>query len=360
MDSGAADVLVEASASDASAVADVVLPCTQLPAPGTWTLITPPGVDAGEAGGVLNVLVDPQSAGTVYATADRQGIYKSTDCGGTWTKIDTGTNSDKLNSGSPWVLALTPPDVMYAGSLYAQNGPSTMYKSVNGGVDWADLFPPGSLVAQTVQYDFLQDIGIDPTDPDHLVVTFHADCLSPDGAPSPYGKMCLGESTNGGADWRLFKGPLASWGEGAQALVLGAQTFLYTAQEDGIWYTPDDGATWEMVGPGASGPIHRALDGYYYIPTLYGIHRSTDEHVWTQVQGAPNAIGIAGDGQHMIAADNNGTYYTAPESDGTVWTTLSSPPLAQGTKVVNLASDSEHHVVYSAAMAGGLWMYVTD
>jgi hypothetical protein len=345
--------------SDASSAADVVLPCAQLPA-GTWQNITPPGVDLTHGGGLLNVIVDPRSAGTVYATADQQGIYKSTDCGSTWAMIDTGANSAALNSGSPWVIALAPPEVVYAGSLYAMNGPSTMYKSVDDGVDWTDMFPPGSLVAQTVQYDFLQDIGIDPINPDHLVVTFHADCLAPDGGPSPYGTMCLGESRDAGATWRLFKGPLSSWGEAAEALVIGPQTFLYTTPENGIWYTADDGATWEMVGPGGTGNVYRARDGYYYLATLYGVHRSPDEHVWTYVQNTPNGVGIAGDGQRMFNIDNNGNYYVASESDGTTWTKLSSPVTATGARVANVASDVPHGILYSAATAAGLWLYVTQ
>jgi hypothetical protein len=348
-----------ANAADAAGDAQIVLACAQHPASGTWQNITPPGVDTNHGGGVLNVIVDPHSAGTVYCSADQQGIYKSTDCAGTWTKIDTGSNSAALNSGSPWVIALDPPDVMYAGSLYAMMGPSTMYKSVNGGVDWTDLFPAGSLVAQTVQYDFLQDIGIDPTDSDHLVVTFHADCLGPDGGPSAYGRMCLGESIDGGATWHLLKGPLASWGEAGEVMVLGPQTFLYTAPESGIWYTADDAATWELVGPGASGNIYRAMDGYYYLATLYGVHRSLDEHLWAQVQAGPNGIGLAGDGQRMFMVDNNGTYYVAPESDGTTWVHLESP-MAVGNRVTNLASDPVHDLLYSAATGAGLWVYVTE
>ena len=61
--------------------------------------------------------------------------------------------------------------------------------------------PPGSEIAMTVDYNFLQEVSMDPTDPAHLVVSFHADCKG------AYAPMCMAESKDSGTTWRLFKGP---------------------------------------------------------------------------------------------------------------------------------------------------------
>src|SRR5262249_28169365 len=134
------------------------------------------------------------------------------------------------------------PQVLYAGSLYGKD--LTLLKSTNGGVDWDSLFPPGSEVARTVDAGgFLQELSMDPTDHRHIVVSFHANCKG------AYAPMCMAETKDSGASWRLFKGPTNGWGEDSRPLVLNSTTWLYATNLNGLYYTADSGATWEKVGP---------------------------------------------------------------------------------------------------------------
>jgi hypothetical protein len=247
--------------------------------------------------------------------------------------------------------------VLYANNLYG--APPSLFKSTNGGVDWKDLFPEGSEVANTVEYNFTQEVSMDPTDPEHLVVSFHANCKG------DYAPMCMAESTNGGDAWRLFKGPTGGWGEDARPQVLNATTFLYTTQGDGVFYTSDNGATWDTA-PGIGGAGHQFYftNGYYYLGSKYGVHRSSDFHTWSHIDPSPVSDGLIGDGQRLFTGyqsccGDKQPFSWASESDGTDWQELASPDLA-GKRVVYFAYDPDHHVLYCAMASGGLWRMVTQ
>jgi hypothetical protein len=351
------DAARDALPVDTGSAPDVqVLPCSGLGAVDHFENITPPGIDL-SANGVTRVLVDPLHAGTLLAGTDHSGLWKSADCGATWVKTNTGTNGAVLDSGTLWSLAIDPtsPDVLYAGALYGSN--VSLFKSTDGGVDWDSLFPPGSNVANAVTSVFFQDLSLDPTDHNHIVVSFHDDCSG--GYPSG----CLAESHDAGATWRLFGGPLSGWREGAAPHVLGPTTWLLGTFQDGAWYTDDSGQTWSQVAPGLHpGDLYRTAAGMYYAGTDYGIYRSPDGKTWSAVQGAPIVFAAAGDGTQLFGGQRylNGSsqpYFTSPESDGATWTPLASPSMTAG--VVFVAYDAKHHVLYSANQAAGLWRVVT-
>ena len=96
------------AANSTGGATPVVLPCRSLPASPspTWERITPPG-DVGDS---QCVRVHPSEAGTVFVMMHKggngahyptDGLYKSKDCGATWSSlINTGTNGDTVASGS--------------------------------------------------------------------------------------------------------------------------------------------------------------------------------------------------------------------------------------------------------------------
>ena len=187
-----------------------------------------------------------------------------------------------------------------------------LYKSTNGGVDWDGLYPKGSNVYDAV--DFFQDLGMDPTNHKHVVVTFHNNCKG------AYAGGCMAETLDSGATWRLFMGPLPGWSEGAGPLVLGGSTFIFGTTQNGMYYTSDSGAHWEKVGPGTNHQMYHSPTGAYYTGSDYGVGRSADGHTWTRIAGAPNGYGIIGDGKRLFnslrtSGQNQQPYFTAPESD---------------------------------------------
>jgi hypothetical protein len=337
----------------------VVGNCDGLGALDEWQDITPSEVDLSD-NGIVEVLADPVHTGTIYTSGDKRGIFRSTDCGATWTKVNTGTNGTVLDSGTQWSMAIDPvdPEVLYAGNLYGSD--PSLFKSTDGGENFEALFPPGSEVANTVEYNFTQEVAMDPTDHQHLVVSFHANCKG------DYAPMCMAESKDSGESWRLFKGPTSGWVENARPLVLGSTTFLYATAGDGVYYTSDSGATWETLANigGAGHQLYHAADGNYYVGTQWGVKRSADGYAWSSIDGAPNGDAMIGDGTRLFTGwppccGNTQPFSTASESDGTDWTTLPSPDLT-GRRVVYFAYDPDHHVLYAALSKGGLLRMVTQ
>jgi hypothetical protein len=338
------------------APAHVVGNCDGLGEVDQFEEITPPGVNL-SGNGIVHVMLDPVHSGVIYCGTDENGLFKSTDCGSTWAKMNTGTNGALLDSGILWVMAIdyTNPDVLYAGSLYGTD--KSLLRSLDGGIDWDSMFPAGSLVANTVQYNFFQSLDLDPTDHQHLVVSFHADCLS-----GGFGPECLAQTKDGGATWTLFKGPLSGWQEASGPYVLNSTTWLLSTPQSGLFYTADSGGTWENVGPGTNLSFYKAADDSYYAASDYGVLHSPDAHVWTKIDASPTSNGLVGDGVRLFTSKRDADtdqqpYFTAPESDSTTWTPYASPKLAHGGHYLRF--DADHHLMYSANTTSGLWRVVT-
>lgn len=334
--------------------------CDDLGPKDTFEDITPPGVlpVIDDELGVVQVRVDPVHTGTLYAGTDHRGLFKSTDCGASWTKLGTGKNGEVLDSGILWSFEIDPsnPDVIWLGSLYSfveDNSHSLeLWKSENGGVDWKPTFT--SAITDVV--GFFQEVSLDPTNPQHLVVTFHEDCSTPtsDG--------CVGETTDGGATWHLRPGPFG-FAEGARPRVFGPQTWLLTTPQGGVYATTNAGESYEDLGvPGMNG-VHRTQAGVYYAASDFGLWSATDPLEWSfhaDINGAP----VTSDGERLFlgirAGESPRRYYTSPESDGVNWTEYAGANEPMGEiEVVNFAYDTDHHVLYSANTRGGLWRVVT-
>jgi hypothetical protein len=348
-----------------------VAACNALPAAGTWEEITPPGVATSDA-----LTLDPFTAGTLWFGADPigggtkglGGVFKSTDCGATWTHVNNGTNGSQVDNAHIWSMAVdyVDPGVIYVVGAY---GPQGLWKSTNGGVDFTQLFPPGSLFAKTVNNNWASSVAMDPTDHLHLVVGTHDNCSG------AYAPTCGAESTDGGATWTMFRTTfLASWAEQTGPYIVDASTFVFASVFDGTWLTTDHGATWNKVSGvgGACGGefTHRPIwkqGGTFYLPACNpdGIMTSSDGRAWTPMAGAPSGgypLGFAiGNGNLYVGHFNDWNYYTAPLAAPRVWTKMPAPAGATSGKQgpVFLEYDEAHHILYSSNFTGGVWRIVT-
>ncbi len=131
----------------------------------TWELV----LEIDEHTGVSEVYLDPRNPDVLYAVSYQRrrhvwtlinggpesGVYKSTDAGATWRKINSGLPSgDKGRIG--FVISPIDPDVLYA-VVEATADKGGFYRSENGGANWSRQ---GGYVSGSPQY--YQEIFADP------------------------------------------------------------------------------------------------------------------------------------------------------------------------------------------------------
>jgi len=351
--------------------------CDNLPAPGKWEYIAPKNTETKQELGAINtqgLALDPFNAGTVWMGASSVypksagGLYKSTDCGSTWTHVNTGNNGSKLDTAAMWSLAIDPVDkgTIYVVGVY---GPGNLWKSTDGGVNFDPILPDGDF-AKNFAGNSVASVTIDPTDHLHLVIAPHGNC------EGPYAPICNGESTDGGKTWRLVKVPGTGWGEATGPFLLNGTSWI--SSTNGLWFTKDNGASWKNVKPSninyitggefTHRPFRKSPLGNYYLATQQenGLITSTDGENWTYIKGTPNAqyqVGFAFGGGKLYLGDVvGGGVQVADESKPDTWTALPTPPAAYNGSTkgpIYLEYDEEHHILYSSNFEGGLWRIVT-
>jgi hypothetical protein len=359
----------------------IVGPCTALGTPGQWQRISPPGVIDAQA-----IALDPLRDGTIFLGASPNGItgpgagglWKSTDCGATWAHLNSGNNGAAVDTASIWSLAIdyNDPDIIYV--VGANAGPHGLLKSTNGGVDWVQLLPPGSPVAQVNSDNAIASVSMDPANSKHLVIGMHTDCSG------PFAPACQAETTDGGATWSITHAPGTMWYEGGGPWVLDANSWIDTTVFNGIWVTQDRGANWREVTPmgfvGATSgenthhPFYPGPDGKYYLAGYKqdgfggGLLQSSDGLAWKELPNTPhsstNGGAIAFGGGRIFLSDRDSmTVRVASLSDLTRWSML--PPAdglvsikGNGEGGVFLEYDEAHQVLYSSNFEGGLWRIV--
>lgn len=347
-----------------------VLPCDSLGPGGAWEEITPPEVSldpsfetpAGENYGAHSFVINPRNTANLYLGTSAQGIYKTADCGATWKKVNTGLNGDVIDGGRQWTFVIDPgdPDVMYTNTGYGTGG---SYKSTNGGVDWEPFVDPA--YAKALQFGgFVQYIRMDPTNPQHLLVTPHFECeigQGPGGLPSTKG--CILETKDAGATWRILEGAPPA-GEGASQWMIDADTWLWSAYFDGMWRTANGGTTWDpVIDPGTYSTANgvRVPGGKFYSGGVFTTLQSDDGASWSSLPGSPGTEFLATDGARLFAA--RGAYYgVAQVSSPSTWTQLPTPAFSKPDNVLTwgLQYDPDHHILYSLNSTNGFWRLVLD
>jgi hypothetical protein len=344
---------------------------------GTWENVSPKAMNLDPTAfnndnfGVQDVLVDPVRPSDVYTFVCHQGVWKSTDYGGTWAKVNTGLNGPEIDTGKPWGSGIdsnrcrdpnTPP------TLYTLNGGGQLqgfFKSTDGGVSWTHIVLPNQTSTQYPQDAY--SIAVDPYDGNHLLMGFHE-------------AVGLVESNDGGVTWVVHKPADAGvsvynfFVDTGNAATTRA-TWLSVAQESHMFRTTDSGSTWTEVetlqhGHGCS-QLFQAGSGVIYVPGLYGsggngVYRSADYGAtWSMVfNGVSNNVN--GTATTLYAnygwADAGGvdpSMQTAPRTAGTPWTATPAPAgMTNGSKGSAVTFDGTHHIVIDGNWAAGLWRYI--
>jgi hypothetical protein len=343
--------------------------CADLPAPGTWENVTPPGTSSKPAvNGTVGaaIVVDPFDARTVWlgTGGENDEIWRSDDCGATWIQVNTGPGSvgdgmtfGGVGDGAQWSMQADPvePNVLYAVSGY---GAQSLWKTVDGGHAWTDVLA-GTEYEDVADYRFVNNVSLDPTDHLHVVVSTHGGCKA------PYDPSCIAETKDGGKSWRLVRAP-EGWVEGGGLVLVKGGHWIWCGSS--LMVTTDAGATWAkdaLEGGGACEAEYTirafvpADNGKYYLGSRNGVLRSTDAVKWEHV---PNTSGfmvmIAQGGNDVFAANQwQPSIKRARLDDDETWIDLPAPPqISQGSDggVPFLAYDPAHRIVYASMFSGGV------
>jgi photosystem II stability/assembly factor-like uncharacterized protein len=308
----------------------------------------------------MGIHVSPCNPYRLYLTTDVAGLWRSTDGGATWAQI-----SDLPQPTSPGLITSSPANpsrLYYGGGVRGASG--GFWISKDGGDTWAQpkSFTDGANNADDGWTDDVYSVVIDPSDPAHLLVTFHSGfAWKPDAG--------VLESKDAGNTW-IRHPPMSGWGAGHGISFLGnSTTWLLATQVGGYWRTADSGATWTKVSDHDS--MHGACIAFYskagvlYVGSNYQIMRSTDNGLSFSLVGPQTGDGfyqVIGDGTRLYAQQSNtgqngiGTpqpYITSPDDDGVTWSPYNSQTFSDGPYRMDL--DAANRIIYSANWNDGLW-----
>lgn len=327
-----------------------------------WIKISPRSVSTnakafgGNNFGFLAITTDPRT-GAVYVGTCYQGLWKSTNEGKSWIKVNTGTNGNLLDSGRLWTLAIDPvnPQVLYTSAGYGVGG---VLKSTDGGVDWTNMTANGSAIQSAVQSTDIYSISIDPRNNNHILASFHGYFAG----GSYANKSPIIESNDGGVTWKIHT--IRSLSYPQYVTFLGnSSTWLVGTTAKGFWRTTDAGKSWNEVSKvnfaDGGSEAYRAHDGSWYVTSSGAILRSrNDGRSWKSLGLSQNYMGITGDGKYLYTAPitfGNPTHFlAASESKSARWVSYNSQVITNGP--MDMAYDRVHHLVYSSNWLAGVWV----
>ena len=343
--------------------------CDSLPAPGAWENVTPHGTSSKPAvNGTVGaaIIVDPFDPRTVWlgTGGENDEIWRSDDCAASWTRVNTGPGSVGDNAtfggvgdGAQWSMQADPvsPGVLYAVSGY---GAQSLWKTADGGYSWSDVLA-GTEYESHAEYRFVNNVSMDPTDHQHLVVSTHGACTA------PYAPSCIAETKDGGQSWRVLTAP-EGWVEGGGLILVKGGHWIWCGST--MMVTTDAGGSWTrdvLAGGGSCEAEYTirsfvpAANGTYYLGSRNGVLRSKDGLAWEVVPGTSGTLVMIAQGSQQVFAANQWqpSLRSASLDDDQQWTDLAAPPqIGSGSDggIPFLAYDDAHHILYASMFSGGV------
>jgi hypothetical protein len=370
------------NSAQVSAVPSVPPPTTF----GTWTNVTPAGVDLTDLldcgnYGAATVQADPANPSNLYTEFNCQGIWKSTDYGVTWTgPINTGANGAAVADCSGGIT-ISPTSTASVPTVYEAcirgNGLG-FWKSVDGGVDWTNYFvaPSG-----TSRQDYFPPV-VDPYDQNHLLMAGHE-------------QDYIVESTDGGQTWTnvpIADGMKQNVGGGSasgEIFFINTGTaattrgnWLWMGQLSGgvhgTWRTANSGAAWTQVDKNEHAGYAQIYqpdnNGVVFMAGVYsvlgtGVLRSTDYgQTWAHEGMTDNESVVFGTVKNVYGmygspvgpgGSVNPAFEVASQPGTGTWVEPGTPAgLTQGPAQISVVNDGTHNIFVGAMFNSGVWRYV--
>jgi hypothetical protein len=349
-------------------------------AKGTWTDVTPSGVDlvnplSCDNYGTITMVADPARPSDLFTQFNCQGVWKSVDYGLTWSgPINTGRGGAGASGAGGIAIARGPdgqPPILYSAGI---RGPGLgFWKSSDGGVSWTHyrVTPGGD------RQDFYPPV-VNPYDPNHLLMAGHHMSL-------------IVQSVDGGRNWSsiaMADGMKQGGGTGSIFFIdtgraeTTKDTWIWTAEgtggKIGTWRTSDQGRPWTQVDSNEHAHGQMQIyqpdkSGVVFMPALYsnlgaGVLRSTDYgKTWIRVGIEMNQATVFGTPKRVYAmyawacggCKLDPALQSAPQPGISGWARMSTPPeMTIGAAQAVTVFDGTNYVILTANWRGGIWRFV--
>ncbi len=222
----------------------------------TWELVL--------TGRMSDIVLNPQNPDIVYTssskvfgsgTADRYGMFKSTDGGDSWFALDIGVPDSTMGRTSIGICDAQP-DVLYIGVSNVTGDDRTpllgVFKTTDGGGNWTKLTVPFDYMVSQGWYDNI--MGVNPENPDIVYA----------------GGVKLIVTRDGGASWERVRdqgyGGNVHVDQHAIDFNRTDPSIVYLGNDGGFYVGSADGAMWEKRDYGMSltqfigGAMHPSSD----------------------------------------------------------------------------------------------------
>ncbi len=363
--------------------------------PGAGEITVKRGLTA-EAFPVFSLTVDPHDPRTIWVgTKDNLGIFKSTDAGQSWKKLDKGVKEQKGitfrgftvdprpgHSRTVWAAAeissktWTQTKLGKKQVLAGKNFDKTMgvvYRTTNGGKSWQEVRRADNLARY---------IWIDPRDPKTIYVStgiFDREAANTDASKNQPGGVGVLKTTDGGKSWRaldhrnglgnLYVGSLFMHPRNPDVLLAGTGCNAWL-EGAGVYLSENGGEEWELTQPGRHAEAFTAVEFAVSHPQIayagsnLAIYRSEDSgRTWTQMTdglawgpegvraGWPIDLQVDRRNPDRVFANNYGGGNFLSTDGGRTWRVASRG--YTGAQARDIAVDSRHSDrVYAAARSG--------
>jgi len=326
----------------------------------TWT----PVFDDQDAYSIGCLTLDPNNPETIWVgtgenvsgrhVAYGSGVYRSRDGGATWENLGLA-ESEHIG-----MIRIDPRDsnVVYVaaqGPLWSGGGERGLYKSTDGGGSWSKILGDGlGNTADDDRYTGVSEVHLDPRDPDVIYAVswqrFRNVAVLVDGGPG----TGIHKSTDGGATWRELTEGLPTEDMGKTGLAISPQdpdvvyaTIELAHREGGFYRSSDGGESWEKRNDyisGGTGPHYyqeifadpHHFDTVYQMDVNLHVTRNGGEDFETMRSDTKHvdhhAMAFHPDDPDFLLVGNDGGVYESLDR-GESWRFMANMPISQFYKV---------------------------
>jgi len=180
--------------------------------------------------------VDPSRPGTVFAGTD-QGLYRTDDSGASWRRLET-----PMSGRTVWTLTISPADPK---TVLAGTGTPTrpgLFRSADGGETWEEAKAEIADECPAVGVPRPTAIAVDPADSASIWAGIEVDGVR--------------RSSDGGRSWQRAATQIANPDVHNLLVTDGASKRIFILVNDDVWVSEDEGASFRAVGIKQAFPWH--------------------------------------------------------------------------------------------------------